>query len=439
MNVLSDPYRRRWIGYGFLVAAFFLVSFHRLTTAVLSEELMRTFDTTGASLGLLHSSFFILYAIFQVPSGVLADQQGARRIGAGGTVLMSLGAIVFGMAPTYTVAFLGRLIVGFGSSVLFVSTLRFCANWFEPSEFGTMTGLTFTIGIFGGLAASTPLALAISAIGWRPTMTGLGLVGLGLAAGIFLLSQNSPEVAGLPPIDEVPDMPSQSFADIRGHLTTAVKERETWLLGIVLFLLTGIGITIVGLWGIPFMVQLYDISVTDASVYILIGSAGGLIGPTLIGWISDRLERRTELIVLATAAFATTWGILAVLGTPPLIFIAVLLFISRVLRGGVPLAFTVIKERHHQGASGTVISLVNMMGWIGASIFPVLLGGILDAYWTGETVDGTRLYTVLGYRVAFGIAAVSGIVAVVCAVWLHVRHTRNHSSGAMTDASRESV
>lgn len=439
MTILDDPYRRRWIGYGFLVSAFFLVSFHRLTTAVLSEDLMRAFDTTGASLGLLHSSFFVLYALFQVPAGVLSDQLGARRIGAAGTVLMSVGAIVFGVAPTYVVAFLGRLLVGFGSSVLFVATLRFCANWYEPGEFGTMTGLTFTIGIFGGLAATTPLAIAISTVGWRPSMLGLGVVGLGLAFGIYLTSHNSPEAAGLDAIENVPEMPTQTFSDIRDHLTTAVYELETWLLGIFLFLLTGIGMTIVGLWGIPFLVQLYDISVTEASVYILIGTAGGLIGPTLFGWISDRLGRRTELIVLAAVAFGGTWAILAVLGTPPLLFIAALLFLSRVLRGGIPLAFTVIKERHPEGASGTVISLVNMMGWIGAVVFPVLLGAVLDAFWTGETVDGARVYTTFGYRVAFAIAAVGGVVAVVCAVWLHVRHTHEQIPETAPDTSEEAA
>ncbi|MEF8906441.1 MAG: MFS transporter, partial [Haloarculaceae archaeon] len=68
MNLLSDPYKRRWLGWGLLVSAFFLVSLHRTSTAVLSEQLMRAFDTSATSLGLLHSSFFYLYALLQVPA-----------------------------------------------------------------------------------------------------------------------------------------------------------------------------------------------------------------------------------------------------------------------------------------------------------------------------------------------------------------------------------
>jgi sugar phosphate permease len=421
VTLLSDPYRRRWIGWGVLAAAFFLVSLHRVSTAVLSEELMRAFDTTGTSLGFLHSSFFYLYAAFQVPAGLLTDRYGARAIAAGGTGLMSLGALAFGLAGSYSVAFIGRVFVGLGASVLFVASLRFCANWFRPNEFGTMTGVTFSVGILGGLAATTPLAIAIATVGWRTTMAGLGVLGLVIAAGVVLLSHDSPEDAGLPAIDSVPERPDVSAADLKVYVRDALGEVETWLLGIMLFFMTGVGITIFGLWGIPFLVQSYGISVTEASVYLLIGNVGGMIGPTLFGWLSDRLGRRTELIVLSAVVFALTWAVFAVFGTIPLLVVAVLFLFGRILRGGIPLAFTTIKERHPEGASGTVIGLINTMGWIGAAIFPVVLGAALDAYWTGETVNGTRVYTAFGYRVAFTIAVASGIVAVAAAVALHLR------------------
>jgi sugar phosphate permease len=423
VTLLSDPYRRRWLGWGFLVGAFFLVSLHRVSTAVLSGELQAAFDTTGASLGLLHSSFFVLYALMQVPAGLLTDRYGARAIAAGGTGLMSLGAIAFGFAPNYVVAFLGRLMVGFGASVLFVAVLRFCANWFRPDEFGTMTGVTFSVGILGGLAATTPLALAIEALGWRGSMAGLGLLGLIVALGIVLLSHDSPTDADLQPIDNVPDRPEVTATDLKRYVTQAASEVETWLLGIMLFFMTGVGITIFGLWGIPFLVQTYDLSVVEASIYLAIGNVGGMIGPTLFGWLSDRLGKRTELIALSAAVFALTWAIFAVFGAIPLLLVAAIFLFGRILRGGIPLAFTTIKERHPEGASGTVIGLINTMGWIGAIVFPVVLGWALDVYWTGETVNGQRVYTLFGYRVAFAIAVGAGVIALACGIALH-RRTR---------------
>jgi len=407
-----------------LVAAFFLVSLHRVSTAVLSEDLMRAFDTTGASLGLLHSSFFYLYALFQVPAGLLTDRYGARVIAGTGTGLMSAGALAFGLAPTYAVAFAGRLCVGLGASVLFVAVLRFCANWYRQDEFGTMTGATFTVGVLGGLAATTPLALAVEAVGWRGAVAGLGVAGGVVAAGVVAVAHDSPADAGLEPLEAVPERPPVTVADLRRYVGDALRQAETWLLGTMLFFLTGVGITIFGLWGVPYLVQTYGISVTEASVYLLLGNVGGLVGPTLFGWLSDRVGRRTEFIVLSAAVFSLTWAVFAVFGAIPLALVGAVFLFSRVLRGGIPLAFTVMKERHPEAASGTVIGLINTMGWTGASVFPVVLGAALDAYWTGETVGGTRVYTATGYRVAFAISVAAGLVALGCALALHLRLRR---------------
>lgn len=438
MTLLTDPSRRRWIGWGLLVAAFFLVSLHRSATAVLSGDLSATFETSALGLGLLHSSFFYLYAAFQVPAGLLTDRFGARAIAATGTTLMSVGAIVFGLAPTFVVAFAGRLLVGLGASVLFVAALRFCANWFRPGEFGTMTGATFSVGILGGLAATTPLALALEAAGWRLTVAGIGVAGVGIALGIVLFSQDSPAAAGLPAIDDVPDQPEVTAADLSRYTRRALGEVETWLLGLMLFFTTGIGITIFGLWGVPYLVHTHGVSVTEASVYLLIGNVGGFVGPTLFGWLSDRLGRRTELIVVSTAVFALTWAVFAVAGTVPLALVAVTFFVSRVLRGGIPLIFTVVKERHPEGASGTVIGIVNTMGWIGAAVFPVLLGAALDAYALDQTVDGQRVYTETGYRIAFAIAVAGGILAAACAIALH-RRTGDDGTTETTGVTEQPV
>jgi len=49
------------------------------------------------------------------------------------------------------------------------------------------------------------------------------------------------------------------------------------------------------------------------------------------------------------------------------------------------------------------------------------MGVVLDTYWTGETISGARVYSVVGYRIAFGLTAAAGAVALLAAVWLHRR------------------
>lgn len=54
--------RVRWVMWGVLAFGYLLMSFTRVSTAVLAESLTLAFDVTATELGLLHSSFFYLYA-----------------------------------------------------------------------------------------------------------------------------------------------------------------------------------------------------------------------------------------------------------------------------------------------------------------------------------------------------------------------------------------
>ncbi|MFB6164476.1 MAG: MFS transporter [Haloarculaceae archaeon] len=421
MRIWSDPTKRRWIAWTALAAAYALVSVHRLSTAVLAEQLTGAFDATGTALGTLHASFFVIYAVMQLPAGFVADRVGSRRTVTVGTVVMSVGAIGFAMAQSYLVAFLARALLGFGGSLLFIAILRFCANWFRPGEFARMSGLTVAVSGFGGILATTPLALAVAAFGWRETLLGTGVIGFGLAAAAYVFASDSPTDAGLEPIDGVPLANTPSLRAVAVNAGAVLRERLTWLVGLVMLCGTGVNITVFGLWGVPYLVQTYGMSVTRASTYTLLGSAGLLVGPPTIGWLSDRLGRRTRLMTLGELAFASCFALLAVTGRPPRLVVAGVFFAVGFLGGAYALGYAVVKERHHSGASGVATGTVNTMAFVGAGLFPTLFGLVLDAYWTGETINGARVYSVLGYRYAFGLATVAGLIAAVAAALLHRR------------------
>jgi sugar phosphate permease len=427
----TDPETRRWLAFFALAATYALVSVYRLSTAVLADELTRAFSVTGTQLGNLHASFFYVYAAMQLPAGVFADRLGARRTVTGGTLVMSLGGFVFAGADSYAVAFAGRALVGFGGSVLFIAILRFCANWFRPTEFARMSGITLAVAGFGGVLATTPLALAVAALGWRSALAGLSVIGLGLAVTAYLIARDTPTAAGFEPMAgaEAPGAPS--LRAIGSNARTVLAERETWLCGAVLFAGTGVNITVVGLWGIPYLVQTYGLSVTAASTYTLLGSAGLLVGPPTVGAISDRLAEsddggastagRTRLIVVGMAIYTGAFALLSITGAPPLAVVAAVLFASGALAGAYALTYAVVKERHEAAASGVSTGTINTMAFTGAAVMPTLMGYVLDAYWTGDTIGGARVYTEFGYQVAFGLATAVASLALVSSLLLHRR------------------
>jgi MFS family permease len=206
---------------------------------------------------------------------------------------------------------------------------------------------------------------------------------------------------------------------VASNTRTVLRERATWLVGIVLFAGTGVNITVFGLWGVPYVVQTYGTSVPTASNFTLLGSLGLVVGPPVMGWLSDRLDRRTGLVVVGMALYALTFAVLAVTGDPPIAVVGIVFFLSGFLAGAYALGYTVVKERHESGASGVSTGTVNTIGFAGAAVLPTLMGFVLDAYRTGRTLNGAQVYSVLGYRVAFGLAAVTGALAVVAALLLH--------------------
>lgn len=419
MSLLADPRRRRWLAWGALVAAFLLVSAYRLSSAVLADRLMRAFDATGAELGTLHAAFFYVYAALQLPAGALADRYGPRRLATAGTLVMSLGTLGFAVADSYALAFLGRAGMGMGGAVIYISILRFGVDWFRPDEFATLNGLTASASGLGGVVATYPLAVAAAALGWREALVGLGALGLVVAAAIFTFVRDTPAAAGYEPIKGVPDSPPLTLEQVRANVSTVLRAPSTWLAGIALFVAIGVNTTLLGLWGIPYLVQVHDLTVTEASTYTLVGSLGLIVGSPAVGWLSDRLGRRTGLVVAGAAVYTLTLGSLAAVpDLPPFAFAAVL-FGNAFLAGAFILAYTVIKERHDRTASGVATGAVNTLGFLGAAVLPTLMGLALDAYWTGKTVAGTRVYTLFGYRVAFGLATGAGLVALGCALALH--------------------
>lgn len=423
--------KRRWLAWGALATVFLLVNLHRLSTAVLSERLTVAFGTTAAQLGTLHAAFFYIYAAIQIPTGVLTDRFGPRYVGSIGAVVISIGAIGFALSDSYLAALLSRALVGTGSGVIFVSILRFCANWYRADEFATMTGLTIAVAGLGAILATTPLALAVESFGWRSTVFGLSVVGFGAAVAVYVFARSSPADAGLEPIEGVPEQPSVTLAETVDYLRLLARDIDQWLLSIISFAALGTLLTLLGLWGIPYLVVVYGLDVTTASYFTLLGSVGMLTGPPIIGWVADRLNRQFPLMVVGVGLFAVAIGVVPVFGRPPLVAVAGSYFFSGFFFGAAMLGYAIVKNRYPAEASGIATATINTAGFVGGASLPTLMGLALDAYRTDEVVGGTVAYTQFGYRVAFALAAGTIALAFCCSLVLFVRHAGDEAETSL--------
>jgi sugar phosphate permease len=138
--------RFRWLIFLILALAYLLVYFHRLSLSVVADNIIKEFSTTASTLGLLGSIYFYCYAFMQLPAGLLSDSIGPRKTVTVFLLIAAIGSIVFGLAPNIETAFIGRILVGFGVSMVFIPTMKILSQWFRPYEFAFMAGILNAVG-----------------------------------------------------------------------------------------------------------------------------------------------------------------------------------------------------------------------------------------------------------------------------------------------------
>ncbi|ABR47025.1 major facilitator superfamily MFS_1 [Alkaliphilus metalliredigens QYMF] len=406
--------RYRWVVWGILVVAYVIVFFHRLALGVVRQDLVDTFNITGTTFANLGSMYFYPYMFMQIPAGILADSLGARKTVTYGTLLAGLGSIIFGLAPSILWAFVGRLLVGLGVSVVFIAILKIQSQWFKESEFGTMSGMTSFVGNLGGVMAQTPLALVVAAFTWRTTFVGIGLISLVVAFLCYWVVRNTPEEMGLPSIAEIEgkERPSQApqRPPIGESLVRVLTNPRTWPSFFMFTGFFGAFISLTGAWGQSYLIEVYDLPSTVAPNYLMAATLGLAIGSFAIGKISDVMKRRKLPMIVFGAIYTITWGILVFVngGKPPIAMLYPLFFVMGFTCSAFVLSWACGKEVNHPSIAGISTSVVNIGGFLGSAILPPILGRVFDAY--GGVLEPTALFQ-RAFMYCFAFVAVSFLFA----------------------------
>ena len=89
--------RLRWTTFMLVVLAYALSFFHRMAPATIAADLQQTFAASAALLGGISATYFYIYTLMQIPTGVLADTLGPRRILTLGGIIAGAGSLLFQM------------------------------------------------------------------------------------------------------------------------------------------------------------------------------------------------------------------------------------------------------------------------------------------------------------------------------------------------------
>ena len=408
--------RLRWTAFVIVGVAYVLSFFHRFAPAAISADLQQTFHASGAELGGLAATYFYVYTVMQIPTGILADTLGPRRVVAIGGLVAGLGSLQFGMADTLTAASIGRLLVGLGVSVMFIAMLKLNAAWFHDRHFATMTGATILLGNVGSLLAAAPLAWALNYISWRTAFVTVGVFSLLLAVLAWLLVRDHPGRAGLPSMRELDG--KAAHAAHAGHwydgLLVVLKNRATWPGMWVNMGLAGSLFAFAGLWAVPFLRDVYGMDRAQATAHTTLMLAGFAIGAFFIGILSDRIGRRKPVMTAGALVYCLCW--LPLLFSLPMSDVVsyALFFAMGLSAPSFTLSWSCAKEVNPHALSGMATSVVNTGGFLGTAIMQPLVGWAIDH--AGGAEAGLA-----GYQV--GIAILLGFALMGLIATLFIRET----------------
>jgi MFS family permease len=397
-----------------LLSALFMFYKYALevSPSVMTSHLMGAFQIDGAELGNLAATYFYAYLLMQIPAGLLIDRFGPRVVTSLAIALCALGSILFAQATSLHVAEVGRFLTGAGAAFAVLNCLKLTANWFPSNRFALMAGLMMTVGMLGAVGGQAPLSAFIKALGWRPAMNVIGIVGLVLAALFWLVVRN-----------KAPD----HYKDVRitpekmRFLDTCRKifsNPQSWWLSIYSGLAFAPVSVLGGLWGVPFITEAFNLSPTFAAHEISLIFIGFAVGAPLFGWFSDWLGKRRIVMGWGTViGLACVCMVLYVPNLSP-ILLGVLLFFFGFSISSFLLCFTMIREISAPVIAATAIGFMNSFDALLGALSDPLTGKFLDMGWQGKLVEGARVFPVHVYKLALLALPAYLVIALILLVFI---------------------
>ncbi len=258
-----------------------------------------------------------------------------------------------------------------------------------------MAGLTASLATSGALCATFPLALAVESFGWRCTFLFLAGVTFLLAVSVGVFVRNHPPGMDRPRSD-------QQKIKALSALRAVLSGSSFWGIAFLFFCSTGTLLTIQGLWGGPYLIDVFGMTPAQAGGILLAIPIGYMVGSPIAGLVSDRLlESRKKTIFIWVSLYLLTVLLLVSL-RPGHSFLLIPVYGGIGFFGSAgPLLLAHLKDIFPRPIVGTALTCGNFFAMGGAAVQQFVTGLLIGRH---QAVD--RVYPLQAYREAFLYLAV---------------------------------
>lgn len=410
--------RRRSAALVVILAAYVISFFQRFAPAGIAQDLTVAFNTTASSLGALAATYFYVYTVMQVPTGIFVDIFGPRRILLIGGIVGAAGSLMFGMASSLELALVGRTLIGLGVSVTFIAMLKFIAVWFDEERFASMVGVSLLVGNLGSVLAGAPLSWLAQAAGWRTVFVAIACFSLMLGIGCWFLAHDRHD-------GEV-KKPHFDRTVVFSGLAQVVRNRATWPAAWINLGVSGSFFAFGGLWATPFLIEAHRMTRAVAASHVSLYFTCFALSCVGVGALSDRLGKRKPVLVVGTHLYALIWVVWLSGVALPLYASYCMFALMGILTASFTLTWACAKEVNPPLLSGMSTSITNMGGFLAGAILQPLFGWAMDLHWAGGvSSSGARQYSAGDYNAGIILLALTAAIGAIASWRIRETNCRN--------------
>lgn len=364
----------------------------RACISAAKDEICTELGFNITQFGWIMAVFTLGYALFQAPSGKLADKYGPRSVISGIVGVWSVLTALTGATWNYLSMLVVRFLFGAGEAGAFPALSKVVYNWFPVKERGIVQGINFSGSRLGAAFALPLVAWMITEIGWRSSFFVFGIFGVGFALLWLWLFKNKPEEAaiGEKELNYILANRQKQSAGSTSKLSFVqiMASRNMWMT-MIQYVCSNFTFYFTLTWMFPFIKQKFGLSPVEAGLYssvpLMAGAAGNWISGIMVDYIYRikglKLSRQLPAIlgfILASGGMVmvtqSSTGIMAV------VFLAVAVFgADMTLSPSWAFCIDIGKEN-----AGLVSGTMNMAGNLGAFVTILVYPYLFK--WTGSNV-----------------------------------------------------
>ncbi len=382
---------------------YFLSYLYRVVNAVIAPDLTADMGLGADVLGLLTASYFLTFAIFQIPLGVLLDKFGPRKVEAYLLVFAAAGAALFSLAESSVSLVLARALIGFGVSACLMAAFKAFTVFYEPAKLPMVNGFIMTAGGLGALVGTAPTEAIVQEFGWRGGFMGLAVLTLLCALAVYMLVPSSKR-----PDHQV------TIAEQLVGVRSVFSSKFFWRIAPVTMMNQASFISVQSLWAGPWHHDIAGLARVDVANHLFWVAAAMVAGFLSLGILSERLGR-LGIKTMTVAAIGILIFILAQIGIMeewaveyPIFWLIFGFFGTTGI-----LQYAVLSQHFPTHLAGRVNTAINLLVFVTIFILQSLSGQVINM-WDTTAAGG---YDPAAYQATFAFFLSLQVIAYIWFIW----------------------